>query len=53
MKAQRQRQHAGPKAHMVVDAVSRTRVVVLSWHVRRDPHPKVSDGIEVPRLRIG
>src|SRR5580698_9791756 len=52
MHTQSHGQHARPKAHVVVDPVGWTTVVMLSWHVSAYPDSNVRRHIEVSRIRI-
>src|ERR1700760_4208336 len=52
MKAQCQRQHAGPEAHMVVNPVGRTSVMVLPRNVGANPHSYVRCHVEVSGIRV-
>src|SRR6516225_3797327 len=48
MKTQSHGEHAGTEAHVVVDPVRRTAVVVQPWYVRAYPTTGVRKRIEIP-----
>src|SRR3984957_11893786 len=52
MQAQSQPQHAWPKAHVVVNPVRWTAVMMLSGHMSAYPDSNIRRYIEVSRIRI-
>src|SRR6267378_3105535 len=52
MQAQGKRQHARPKAHVVVNPVGWTAVMMLSGHMGAYPDSNIRRHIDVSRIRI-